>query len=142
MNMKKLLFTLSVLFFAISSNAQQTEDDIYVGKSRTFGNYKETDIKNTKQIKGSPNVTGIVVKVGWCEEDCLTIWVKKDDGTILSVGTKDNGFTVPKDIVGKRIIIEGYESVKPIREKKTVKKESQDDIQFVATGVKFFDNKK
>ncbi|MHB1105680.1 MAG: hypothetical protein A3F91_12710 [Flavobacteria bacterium RIFCSPLOWO2_12_FULL_35_11] len=140
--MKKLLFTLSVLFFAISSNAQQTEDDIYVGKSRTFGNYKETDIKNTKQIKGSPNVTGTVVKVGWCEEDCLTIWVKKDDGTILSVGTKDNGFTVPKDIVGKRIIIEGYESVKPIREKKTVKKESQDDIQFVATGVKFFDNKK
>ncbi|MDO9274387.1 MAG: hypothetical protein Q7T92_02425 [Lutibacter sp.] len=62
--MKKLLFKLSVLFFVIASNAQQTEDDIYVGKSRTFGDYKETDIKNTKQIKGSPNVTGTVVKVG------------------------------------------------------------------------------
>lgn len=140
--MKKLLFTLFVLFIAISSYAQQTEDDVYVGKSRTFGNYKGTDIKNTKQIKGSPIITGTVVKVGWCEDDCLTIWVKKEDGTILSVGTKDNGFTVPKDIVGKRIIVEGYESDKPIREKKTKKKENQEDIQFLATGMKFFDDKK
>ncbi|MDO9274388.1 MAG: DUF4920 domain-containing protein [Lutibacter sp.] len=47
--------------------------------------------------------------------------MKKDDGTILSVGTKDNGFTVPKDILGKRIIVKGYESVKPIRDKKYCK---------------------
>ncbi len=136
--MKKLLFTLSVLFIAISSYAQQTEEDIYVGKSRTFGNYKGTDINNTKQIKSSPIITGTVVKVGWCEDDCMTVWVKKEDGTILSVGTKENGFTIPKDIVGKRIIVEGYEADKPIYEKDTVKKEHQEDIQFVATGIQVY----
>ncbi|MHB1196614.1 MAG: hypothetical protein ACYC0A_07215 [Lutibacter sp.] len=139
--MKNLLFIFPFILFALSVNAQQTEDDVYVGKSRTFGNYKGTDINNTKQIKSSPIITGTVVKVGWCEEDCMTVWVKKEDGTILSVGTKDNSF-IPKDIIGKRIIVEGYEPDKPIREKKTMKKEHQEDIQFVATGVKFFDDKK
>ena len=149
--MKKLLFILPVFFFGLAVNAQQTEDDIYVGKSRTFGNYKGTGIvytnskplpgmdRNVKQIKGGSNVTGIVVKVEWCEEDCMTVWVKKDDGTTISVGTKDYGFTVPKDIVGKRINIEGIDPARPIRERRTVTKEYQKDIQFVATGIKIMD---
>ncbi|MDP3360114.1 MAG: DUF4920 domain-containing protein [Lutibacter sp.] len=149
--MKKLLQILPFILFALSVNAQQTEDDIYVGKSKTFGNYKGTDIinvnskpllgldRNAKQIKGQSNITGTVVKVDWCEEDCLTMWVQKDDGTTVAVGTKDYGFTVPKDIVGKRIIIEGIEPAKLIREKKTVKKAYQKDIQIAATGIKIFD---
>lgn len=136
--MKKLLFILPVLFFSLAVNAQQTEDDIYVGKSKTFGNYKGTGIRNTKPVKGQLNITGTVVKVDWCEEDCLTMWVKKDDGTIVSVGTKDHGFTIPKAIVGKRIIIEGIDPAQLISEKKTVKKEYQKDIQLVATGIRIF----
>ena len=136
--MKKLLIILPVFFFALAVNAQQTEEDIYVGKGKTFGNYKGTDIRNVKLIKGQINITGTVVKVDWCEDDCLTVWVKKDDGTIVSVGTKDYGFTVPKAIVGKRIIIEGIEPAKLISEKKTVKKEYQKDIQFAATGIRIF----
>ena len=139
--MKKLLFILPLFFFSLTVNAQQTEDDIYVGKSKTFGNYKGTDIKSTKQIKGSPNVTGTVVKVGMCKEDCMTILVKKDDGNTISVGTKNNGFTVPKDIVGKRINIEGYASVSTIRDKKKIKDGTQENIQFVATGMKLYDKK-
>ncbi|PKP13911.1 MAG: hypothetical protein CVU08_02815 [Bacteroidetes bacterium HGW-Bacteroidetes-3] len=151
--MKKLLFILPLFFFSLTVNAQQTEDDIYVGKSKTFGNYKGTDIinvnskpllgldRNVKQIKGQSNITGTVVKVDWCEEDCLTMWVQKDDGTTVAVGTKDYGFAVPKDIVGKRINVEGIEPAKLIRERKTMKKEYQKDIQFVATGVKLFDKK-
>lgn len=149
--MKKLLFILPVFFFGLSVNAQQTEDDVYVGKSRTFGNYKGTSIvydnskplpvmdRNVKQIKGQSTVTGIVVKVDWCEDDCMTVWVKKDDGTTISVGTKDYGFTVPKDIVGKRINIEGIDPARTIRQRKTVTKEYQKDIQFVATGIKVMD---
>ena len=134
--MKKLLFILPVFFFGLTANAQQTEDDIYVGKGKTFGSYKGTEIKNTRPVKGQLNITGTVVKVDWCEEDCLTMWVKKDDGTIVSVGTKDSGFTIPKEIVGKKIIIEGIDPAKLITEKKTLKREFQKDIQFAATGLR------
>ncbi len=62
--------------------------------------------------------------------------MKKDDGTTVSVGTKDNGFKVPKAIVGKRIFIEGADPTIPTRDKGIVKKEYQKDIQFAATGIK------
>ena len=137
--MKKLSLIPPLILFAVIVNAQQTEDDIYVGKSRTFGNYRGTDITTAKQVKGQLTITGIVVKVDWCEEDCLTVWVKKDDGSTVSVGTKDYGFTVPKKIVGKRIIIEGIEPAKYIAGKKAVKKEYQKDIQIAATGIRIFD---
>ncbi|HSN61579.1 MAG TPA: hypothetical protein VLR49_11640, partial [Ferruginibacter sp.] len=65
--------------------------------------------------------------------------VKKDDGTIVSVGTKENCFTVPKNIVGKRIIIEGTNPGKYVTEKKTVKKENQKTVQIAATGIRIFD---
>lgn len=130
---------LPLIFLTLIVNAQQTEDDIYVGKSRTFGNYRGADVTPAKQVKGRLIITGTVVKVDWCEEDCLTVWVKKDDGSTVSVGTKDYGFTVPKKIVGKRIIIEGIERAKYNAEKKTVKKEYQKDIQIAATGIRIFD---
>ena len=60
------------------------------------------------------------------------------NGTTVTVGTRDYGFTVPKAIVGKRIIIEGIDPAKLISEKKTVKKEYQKDIQFAATGIRIF----
>lgn len=137
--MKKLLYMLSFILLALSVNAQQTEDDVYVGKARTFGNYRGTDIRTGKPMKGQSVTTGIVVKVDWCEDDCLTVWVKKDNGTIVSIGTKENGFTVPKNIVGKRIIVEGVEPVKFVREKKTVTKDHEKGIQIAATGVRIFD---
>ena len=134
--MKKLLFILPVFFLALTVNAQQTEDDVYVGKGKTFGRLNGTDNRNTIPVKGQLSITGTVVKVGWCEEDCLTMWVKKDDGTIVSVGTKDYGFTIPKSIVGKRIIIEGIDPAKLITKKKTLKRDFQRDIQFAATGLR------
>ena len=138
--MKKLLFMLPLFFLAGAVNAQQTEDEVYVGKK--FGNFKGTGIiipdtdRKIKPANGQTAVTGIVVAVSWCEEDCLTISVKKDDGTILTVGTKDYGFTVSKKIVGRRISIEGIESSIFIRERKMVKKDYQKDVQLVATGIK------
>jgi len=132
--MKKLFQILSFILFTITVNAQQTEDDVFVGKGKTFGNYRGTDSRTSNPIKGQLTITGTVVKVDWCEDDCLTIWVKKDDGTIITVGTKDFGFTVPNNITGKRIIIEGIVPVKLANEKK----EYQKDIQIAATGLRVF----
>ncbi len=144
--MKKLLIMLPALFITIAVLAQQTVNDVNAGKYKAYGNFKGVDIsanpkiqadldRNAKPYKGSSTITGIVLKLGWCEEDCITFWVKKDDGTTVEVGTKDFGFAVPKAIVGKRITIEGIESAKLLLQKTTVKKEFQKDIQFAATGV-------
>ena len=138
--MKKVLFILPLFFLTLAVNAQQTEDEVYIGKK--YGNFKGTGIiipetdRKAKPVNGQTALIGIVLAVGWCEDDCLTISVKKDDGTIVTVGTKDYGFTVSKKIVGRRISIEGIESGTFIRERKTLKKEYQKDVQLVATGIK------
>ena len=145
--MKKLQFILFALFLSLAMNAQQTEDEVYIGKGKTFGNYKGTAIiipdvgRNEKPTNRQTAITGIVVTVNWCEEDCLTILVKKDDGTTVTVGTKDNGFRVPKEIVGRKIIVEGIDAgqISGGRKRKDVKKDYQKDIQFAATGIKVID---
>ena len=148
--MKKLRFILPGLFLSLVLNAQQTEDEVHVGsypKGKTFGNYKGTSIiipetdRNAKPTNRQTAVTGIVVKVGWCEEDCLTILVKKDDGTTVTIGTRDNGFTVPKEIKGHTIIVEGKDAgqISGGRKRRDVIKDAQQDIQFAATGIKVID---
>src|SRR5665647_1077652 len=99
--MKKLLFILPVLF-TLAVNAQQTEDEVYIGKGKTFGKYNgrgiiipDTD-RNAKPVDRQTTVTGMVV--GTCKPNCNSLTVKKSDGTIVTVGTRDNGFTVPKGI--------------------------------------------
>ncbi len=144
--MKKLFFILPAFLFTLAANAQ-TEDEVYIGKGKTFGNYKGTAIiipdtdRKAKPINGQTAITGIVVKVGWCEEDCLTILVKKDDGTTVTVGTRDYGFTIPQKIVGRKIIIEGIDGgqISGGRKRREVKKDAQQDIQFAATGIKVID---
>ena len=137
--MKKLLFILPVFFLNLALNAQQTEDEVYVGKK--FGNYKGTGIiipetdRKVKPVNAQTAITGIVVTVSWCEEDCLTILIKKDDGTTVTVGTRDAGFRVPKKLAGKRIIVEGVDPAKRVPEKRTIRTNYQKDIQFAAKGI-------
>jgi len=135
---KKLIQILPFILFSIITRAQQTEDDVYVGKSRTFGNYKGTNIATSKQVKGGVVITGTVIKVDQCEGDCLTVWVKKNDGSTVSIGTKDYGFTIPKNTIGKRVVIEGIEPEKYIVEKRKINKEYQKDVQVAATGIRVF----
>jgi hypothetical protein len=138
--MKKIWIILTVLFFALNTNAQILEDDASVGgKSVTFGKYRGVDIKFAKPIKGQVTIKGTVVNVSWCEEDCLTVLVKTNDGTTITVGTKDYGFSIPKGIAGKKIIVEGIETASLTINKKTVKKEYQKDIQIAATGIKIYE---
>ncbi len=46
--MKKLFLILPVFFLTLTI-AAQTEDEVYIGKGKTFGNYKSA---NTKPING------------------------------------------------------------------------------------------
>jgi hypothetical protein len=149
--MKKLLFILSVFFFTLAVNGQ-TEDEVYIGKGKTFGNFKGIGIiipdvdKTAKPVNGQTTVTGIVIRgiARGGVQDSLTnkrggyssFDLKKNDGTIVTVGTRDNGFTVPRVIVGKTITIEGLDLVGMGRRRKTINKDYQQDIQFAATGIK------
>ncbi len=47
--MKKLLFIFPVLFLTLAVNAQQTEDEVYVGKK--YGNYKGAGIVKPERDK-------------------------------------------------------------------------------------------
>jgi hypothetical protein len=142
--MKKLLSILPVIFFSFALHAQQTEDEVFVGKGKTFGNYIGTaiiipDFDRTvkKPTTDLTRLTGTVISVGLeSRMDSLTdkrvslysFNLKKIDGTIVTVGTRDNGFTVPKEIVGKTITVEG-------RKRRDVKNDAQQNIQFAATGI-------
>jgi hypothetical protein len=151
--MKKLLFILPVIFFTIVVNAQ-TEDEIYIGKGKTFGNYNGRGIiipdvdKNAKPVLGQTTVTGIVTGVVVGREgdgDTLTgkrsghysFTLKQNDGTIILIGTRDYGFTIPKNLVGRKITVEGIDAISG--RKRMTAQENQKDIQFAATGIKVID---
>ncbi len=155
--MKKLLFILPAFFFTFAVNAQgtQTEDEVFVGKGKIFGNYKGTGIiipdynKTAKKpMTDQTIVTGVVVSGGLVSRmDSLTdksislysFNLKKTDGTVVTIGTRDNGFTVPKEIVGKTITVEGIDLVSFPRRRKDVNINYQKEIQFAATGIKIMD---
>lgn len=149
--MKKLLFILPAFFFTLAVNAQgtQTEDEVYVGKGKTFGKYTGKTIiipdvgkSEKKPIINSTTLTGIVISGGDPGvQDSLknkpgglySFNLKKDDGTIVTIGTRDNGFTVPRTIEGHTIIIEGIDAG---RRRRDVNINYQKEIQFAATGIK------
>jgi len=143
--MKSLLFIMAAFLFTHAVNAQgtQTEDEVYIGKGKTFGNYKRSD---TKPINGQLALTGTVVS--GCKRDCCnkkqtscSFNLIKDDGTILTVGTRDFEFAVPNEIVGTKVIVEGKDAgqISGDRKRRDTKKEYQKDIQFAATGIKVID---
>lgn len=140
--MKKLLCTLTIFLFAVAANAQQTEDQVYIGRGKTFGSFKGNGIiipETDKPVNGPTTITGIVTGVGADslvgKRGCFySFYVKKSDGTTVIIGTKDYGFTVPKGLVGKNILIESIDPGK-VRERRPMQK----GIQLAATGIKVTD---
>lgn len=153
--MKKLLFILPAVFFILAVNAQQTEDEVHVGsypKGKTFGNYKNAGIiipdvdRGAKPVDGIKTLSGTVT--GICTRDCCnkkasscTITLKNTDGVLTTIGTRDYGFTVPNEIIGHTINVEGITPASLIsdRRRREVKKDYQKDIQFAATGIMVID---
>ncbi len=93
-------------------------------------------------------ITGKVVEV--CQEKGCWMKLQKTDGEHLMVKFKDYKFFMPKDIVGKDVVLEGQAVVKqvPVEQLKHYAKdagkseediekikESKREIQFIAAGV-------
>ncbi|MCW3075270.1 MAG: hypothetical protein JWP69_2339 [Flaviaesturariibacter sp.] len=157
--MKKLLFS-SLVLLAFSANAQEADEIKPAAKGVVYGTVVNEDnaVSVNDLTNKLTNGTFEGKLSGKVKEVCQTMgcWMKleKADGTTLMVKTKDHAFFMPKDIVGKTVVIEGTASVKEETEAKQkhyaedagkskeeiakikgVKKE----VQFAATGVKVMD---
>ena len=157
--MKKILFSLLVLA-TLSAHAQH--DDIKpAAKGVVYGEaisaqgtaVSPADVQ-AKLVNNAfeGKVTGKVTEV--CKSMGCWIKLKKADGTTLMVKSKDHGFFMPQNLVGKTVVVEGTASVKEVSEAKRkhlaedagkskaeIKKikGAQKEVQFIASGVEVLD---
>ena len=157
--MKKLLFSLLVLA-TVSAHAQNDEIKpaakgvVYGETISTQGAAVSPADVQAKLVNNAfeGKVTGKVTEV--CKSMGCWIKVEKGDGTSLMVKSKDHGFFMPQNLVGKTVVIEGTASVKEVTEAKRkhlaedagkskaeIKKikGAEKEVQFIATGVEVLD---
>lgn len=104
--------------------------------------------KRLSNDKYSGKVTGKVLEV--CQEKGCWMRLERGNGETLMVKFKDYGFFMPKDIVGKEVLMEGEAMVKqvPVKQQQHYArdagkseeevariKEPKKELQFVAKGV-------
>lgn len=157
--MKKLLFA-SLVILGFTADAQEADEIKPAVKGVVYGAVASDE--------GAISVNDLTTKLtngtfegkltGKVKEVCQTMgcWMKleKADGTTLMVKTKDHAFYMPKDIVGKTVLIEGTAAVKEETEAKQKHyaedagkskeeiakiKGSKKEVQFNASGVKVLD---
>ena len=111
---------------------------------------KVMDLENKLQEnKFSGQITGKVAEV--CQAEGCWIRLQKADGTTLLIRAKDHAFVMPKNIVGKLVVVEGEATLKEVSEamrkhlaedagksKEEIEKIKGDnkEIVFMAKGVK------
>jgi Domain of unknown function (DUF4920) len=150
--MKYILIALC-LFVSIASVAQQPAA---AAKGVTYGVGSAADgaiqvdelEKKLKNNKFEGKVTGKVAEV--CQEKGCWMKIEKSNGENLMVKFKDYGFFMPKNIVGKEVVLDGEATVKEVsvkqqkhyaedagKSKKEIDKikEPKKEVQFVAKGV-------
>lgn len=157
--MKKILFSLLVLA-TVSAHAQ-TDDIKPAAKGVVYGEALTAQgaAISTAELQArlannafEGKVTGKVKEV--CKSMGCWMTLEKADGTTLMVKTKDHGFFMPQNLVGKTVVIEGTASVTEVSEAKRkhlaedagkgkaeIKKikGSQKEVQFIASGVEVLD---
>jgi hypothetical protein len=146
------IFTLSLLLaFAIYA-----QEPVSASKGVTYGAGTTADgvipvadiNKKMENDKYTGKVSGKVVEV--CQEKGCWMKVEKSGGETMMVKFKDYKFFMPKDIVGKEVVLEGEASVKEVpvkqlqhyakdagKSEEEIKKikEPKKELQFVAKGV-------
>jgi len=114
--MKYIFSLLLVLSATIIGNAQDGES---AKPGVTYGKYSEEGVKpisvNDLEKKMTDNkfdgkIQGKVVEV--CQMMGCWAKVQKDDGTTVMIKVKDHEFAMPKDIVGRTIVVEGKAELK------------------------------
>lgn len=116
--MKQLILFFVAFGFSFIVNAQESAaSGVVYGEVKDKGEMVSIDKleSSLKENKYNGKVTGKVVEV--CQ--AMGCWVKlqKTDGSTILVKAKDHGFTMPKDIVGKNVIVEGEANATEISEK-------------------------
>ncbi len=114
--MKQLFSLLIALSAMIMVNAQDAES---AKPGVVYGKYSETGMTpisiNDLEKKMSDNkfdgkIQGKVVEV--CQTMGCWAKIKKEDGSTIMIKVKDHEFAMPKDIVGRTIVVEGKAELK------------------------------
>ncbi|HUR11688.1 MAG TPA: DUF4920 domain-containing protein [Flavitalea sp.] len=151
--MKSAIFLSFSLFLSIILSAQEpapAEKGIVYGNNLTAaGAIPESQLeKNLKNNRFEGKITARVVEV--CQEKGCWMKVERKNGELLMVKFKDYEFFMPKNIVGKEVVLDGEAMVKEVsvkqqkhyaedagksKEEISKIKESKKDLQFIAKGV-------
>lgn len=105
--MKKLLSFILMLGIASAALAQQESISYHGKKISVKGAIPATQlaVKMTGKEALNTKVEGTVESV--CQAKGCWMKVKTSDGETMRVTFRDYGFFVPKDIVGKTVVVEG-----------------------------------
>ncbi len=108
-----LLVALSAIIIVNAQDAESAKPGI------VYGNYSETgaapisvnDLENKMtDNKFDGKIQGKVVEV--CQMMGCWAKLKKEDGSTVMIKVKDHEFAMPKDIVGRTIVVEGKAELK------------------------------
>ena len=151
--MKKGLLAIAALLITLVVQAQSpkaAEKGVTYGAGTTAaGSISVNELEpNLKENKYEGKVTGKVTEV--CQEKGCWMKLEKSNGEKVMVKFKDYGFFMPKDIVGKEVVLDGEAVVKEVsvkqqqhyakdagKSEEEIKKITQPkkELQFVAKGV-------
>lgn len=145
-----MLTFLSISFCALAQEPTPAAKGVQYGK----GTSPESAISinalaaQMKENGFTGKITGTVTEV--CQEKGCWMKIERENNKPMMVKFKDYGFFMPKNIVGKQVVIEGTATEKEIsveqlrhyaedagKSKKEIQKikKPQKDIQFTANGV-------
>ncbi len=109
--MKKIILSLTFCLFTAFAFAQETAS--FEGKSFGEGVKKgnvistaEVDAKLGKEAKKDMKVTGLVTLV--CQKKGCFMNLEMPNGETMFVNFKDYAFFMPKDLAGKKVVIDGF----------------------------------
>ena len=113
--MKKTILFLSVMAFGLLLHAQSpktAEKGVTYGAATTAtGSISVNELEpSLKENKYEGKITGKVTEV--CQEKGCWMKVEKDNGETVMVKFKDYGFFMPKNIVGKDVVLDGEAQLK------------------------------
>ena len=152
--MKRTFISIFVLISALSVLAQEpkpAETGITYGSGASLtGVVPISDLnKFIRDNKFEGKISGRVVEV--CQEKGCWMKVERANSETLMVKFKDYGFFMPKDIVGKEVVLDGEATIKEIsvnqqrhyakdagksKEEINSIREPKKELQFVAKGVR------
>ena len=153
LSMKKLFILACSIVFAAAVYAQDpapaSKGVTYGAGTSAEGAVPVSDMeKKMVDNKFEGKITGKVVEV--CQEKGCWMKIEKPGGETMMVKFKDYGFFMPKDIIGKEVVLDGTASLKETsvkqlqhyakdagksKEEIAKIKKPKKEVQFVATGV-------